>query len=112
MLENLKITEYELLYDKKSLRSVVLQLRRGRGCERWLISRAGDCLGKTPNAHGYFTFEYEPLPSSRDDDYYREHRFDSAEKAYQFWIENRNKILATQREWIEFVRMTRGISHI
>jgi hypothetical protein len=52
------------------------------------------------------------LPSSRDDDYYREHRFDNAEEAYQFWIENRNKILATQREWIEFVRMMRGISHI
>jgi len=111
MLENLKITEYELLFDERSLRRVVLRLQRERGNECWSISRAGDCLNKTPSAHGYFTFKYEPLRSSRDDAYYREHRFDNAEKAYQFWTENRDKILATQEELIEFVRMTRGILH-
>jgi len=109
MIQNLKITEYELLFDKPALRSVVLQLRRGRGCERWSISRAGDCLSKTPNEHGYFTFDYEPLPSSRDDEYYHEYRFDTAEEAYQFWVDNRSKIPATQTEWFEFIRMVRSM---
>jgi len=110
-LKSLKITEYELMWDQSSLRRVSLQLRRGLGCERWaIVQNTGNCLGKTPNEHGYFTFDYEPLPSSRDDDYFREYRFVTPEEAYQFWQENRCWILATPAERMAFVKKMRGIA--
>lgn len=113
-LVGLKISEYTLLFDEKSLRTVVLKLRQrrlpdGRIVDLWAISQSGDCLGKTPDQHGYFTFDFEPLPSSRDELHYQEYRFDSAEEAYQFWLDNRPKILATQDEWLEFIRVIRGV---
>jgi len=105
-MKNLKVTEYELAWDQPSLRAVSLQLRRGHYGERWAIVQddTGSCLGKTPNEYGYFTFDYEPLPSSRDDDYFREYRFDTAESAYRFWQENREWILATPAEQMAFVK--------
>ena len=108
MLKNLKITEYELLWNEPSLRCISLQIRRGIGCERWAIARGDhDCLGKTSNSYGYFIFARESLSSSRDDAYFREYRFDTAEEAFRFWQDNRQYILATPEEYLEFVRMAK-----
>jgi len=62
------------------------------------IRNHGSALGKTPDNHGYYHFSIECLPSSRDDSYYCEYRWDTAEKAFKFWRENRSKIIATNLE--------------
>lgn len=37
------------------------------------------------------TWDYEPLPSSRDDDFYREFRFDSVEDALKTLLNSKDK---------------------
>lgn len=112
MLKNLKITEYELLVDPPALRTIVLRCRprraNGEIIDLWAIQRGSECLCKIPNKHGYFTFDYEPLPSNRDESYYIDYRFNDAIEAYDFWNSFRAKILATQNEWLEFVKTVRG----
>ncbi len=76
----------------------------GKNRERWSISKSGRCLGKSPNDDGYFTFTFESSPSSRDDVYYQEYRFNTAAEAYQFWNDNRSRIIATQIEIINYYR--------
>ncbi len=46
---------------------------------KWAIRRNGSCL----NNEG--EWEYEPMPSSRDDDFMARCRYDSAESAYATW---------------------------
>jgi hypothetical protein len=71
----------------------------GIGIERWAI-RIGDqqALGKTADKDGFYSFDIESLPSSRDDDYYEEYRWLSAEEAFIFWQKNRHIIAATGPE--------------
>lgn len=112
LLSSLKITEYELLVDEPSLRSVVLRCRprhvNGGITDLWAIQRGSDCLCKVPNKRGYYTFDYEPLPSSRDGNYYIDYRFNDAIEAYDFWNTFRAKILATQDEYLDFVKKVNG----
>ena len=55
--------------------------------EKWAVRWHGRCLTKTAE------WEYEPLPSSRDDAFYARCRFDTLEQAVETW--NRaNKILS------------------
>lgn len=62
------------------------------GIERWSINRGdGVCLSNIPNQNGLLEFVIEKNPSSRDEEYYQQHRFDSAEDALKFW--NANKVL-------------------
>lgn len=52
---------------------------------KWCVREGGSCL----NDEG--EFEYEPNPSSRDDDFLKRTRFDSAEEAYRLaekWMKN------------------------
>lgn len=49
------------------------------GRHKWAVRRAGSCLNRDSE------FEYEPLPSSRDDEFLARCRFDSAESAYAAW---------------------------
>lgn len=101
-----KITEYELLHIPMGI-SIRLKLRysadghsgvfekRAITRERWSINRGESALCKIPNQHGFFEFHYEPLPSSRDETYYEQYRFDSDNEAVGFWEYNRHRILTT-----------------
>lgn len=96
---DLKVTQYELLDASPDWGSVRLEMRRASGDERWVITRSGECLGKSATWHGYYLFEIEPLPSSRGEDHYDEYYWPSAEEAYHFWLSNRQRIVATEAEW-------------
>jgi hypothetical protein len=50
--------------------------------EKWAVRRGGSCLAKD----GYF--EYEPMPSSRDNDFYNRCRFDSLGSAVSSFHES------------------------
>lgn len=98
-LEDLKILQYGLGFDDTRLDSIILERIYGINCERFGIRRAGgSVLGKEPDEHGYFHFQWEPIPSSRDDEFYAEFRWSSAEEALEFWNTNRAKIVATNSE--------------
>lgn len=47
--------------------------------ERWAVRWYGHCLTKTAE------WEYEPMPSSRDDAFYARCRFDTLEQAVETW---------------------------
>lgn len=53
--------------------------RHRDGGFRWVVRRDGSCL----NSDG--EFEYEPMPSSRDDDFLARCRFATVEGAYAVW---------------------------
>ena len=105
MLDDLEATQYELHWNADTLRGVYLEQVRGYGVKRWAIRRGGDCLGKTPSDAGYFFFISELQPSSRDEDYYREYRWESAEVAYKFWLDNRLCIAVTHRDYLAFMEV-------
>ena len=92
-INELKVLEYELKHVTEKLTSIKLVRVRGINCERWEI-RAFDhlVLGKHPHEDGQFYFSIDPLPSSRDDHFFKEYRWNAAEKAYKFWMKNKNKI--------------------
>ena len=96
-LTDLKILQYELAFDPERLAPVVLERVYGSVGERWAIRRTGCALCRDPEA-GFFRFDLEPMPSSRDVNYLLDHRWASAEKALEFWNRNRRYILATARE--------------
>ena len=96
-LTDLKILQYELAFDPGRLVSVVLERVRSFTGDKWAIRRGGCALGKTP-VEGFFYFDLEPMPSSRDANYLLDHRWPSAEKALEFWNRGRNYILATAKE--------------
>lgn len=53
--------------------------RKRGGAGWWAIRRNGDCMNREGE------YEYEPLPSSCDDDFLARCRFASAEEAYSTW---------------------------
>lgn len=75
-LKDLKPVKYQIRND------IFIELAYGRdNIERWKIMLGGiSCLSKK-----YKEFEVEPQPSSRTDEYLKDHRFDSAEEALEFW---------------------------
>ena len=59
---------------------ITLDMVKGREHKtRWSIKCRGECLNKNNE------WEYEPLPSSRDEAFYNRCRWDSAEEAVAFW---------------------------
>lgn len=44
--------------------------------EKWAVRRAGNCLGKDGE------WDYESIPSERDEAFYKKYRFDSLEEAF------------------------------
>lgn len=45
----------------------------------WAVRRFGNCLNKDGE------YEYEPMPSSRDDDFYARCRWPTPQAAYSAW---------------------------
>lgn len=54
---------------------------------RWTVRRHGYCLNREAE------WEYEPMPSSRDDEFFGRCRFDSLEEAVEMWNKCREKDL-------------------
>lgn len=50
------------------------------GTFKWAIRRSGSCM----NNEG--EWEFEPMPSSRDDEFMARCRYESAESAYAAWV--------------------------
>lgn len=46
----------------------------------WAIRRSSSVMSKKTG-----TFDYEPMPSNRDDEFFEEYRFDSIEEAIACW---------------------------
>lgn len=57
--------------------NVLVERRRGRGSIKWCVMDVGLCLAKDGS------WDYEPLPSSRDDKYLENHSFDTLREAIE-----------------------------
>ncbi|MBD3251237.1 hypothetical protein GF380_02075 [Candidatus Uhrbacteria bacterium] len=85
---DLEVMRY-LLEEEDPVRQAYIEFT-GRG---WAIRRAeGICLHKVA-ADGVYHFIIEPLPSNRNDEYFKETRFESASEALAFWDNNRDRIV-------------------
>lgn len=56
------------------------------GTFKWAIRKNGACLNREGE------LEWEPLPSSRNADFYARCRYESAEAAYAFWLSTTNQL--------------------
>ena len=104
----MKPVKYELFWDEEYRQGVYIEQRRSWDVIRWAIVGYAGVLGKTPNRDGMFRIKLEPLPSSRDEKFLNEYRWESVEDANQFWLDNRPRILATSREYREFAMRGEG----
>lgn len=71
-----------------------------RGVNRWAITNGRTCLNKKTG-----DWEYEPLSSSRTEEYLEATRFESAESAFDFWFawrDARIKVLHEDQNCIKF----------
>jgi hypothetical protein len=66
-------------------RQVRIETRDGFEGRKWAVCLGGNVLNKEGE------WEWEPQPSSRDDDFFKRCRFDSAEEAYQFFLQQRTE---------------------
>ena len=51
-------------------------------------------LGRSVMSNITGDFDYEPMPSSRDDDFFKEYRFSSPEEAAKCWEKHYAKVVA------------------
>ena len=66
-------------------RPVVIERRlQIDGTEKWVLKMHEWVLGKDGDFH------YEPMPSSRSDEFIENTRFDSPDECHSFWAENVN----------------------
>ena len=98
----LKVLQYELEFDDGRLENISLNRIYGIPYERWGIRYNGSVLGKTPDEKGFYFFIREPMPSSRDDAFYAEFRWNSAEEALEFWDKNRKMIIVNDSDYQGF----------
>ena len=83
---DLEPIQYQLEYDEANCIHVTLDMCHGMyGVKRWAIRDSGACLNKNNE------WEWEPLPSSRDDEFYARCRWDTAENALAFWRQGKHK---------------------
>lgn len=69
-------------------RDVTIQRRRQRdGSSLWSINERGNCLNNAGD------WEYEPIPSSRDDAYLARTRWQTAREALMAWVRFHKKAL-------------------
>ncbi len=74
-LERLVSTRFQLREEFNKHESMPVTFDRMDEGERWAVRRGGSCLSKNGE------WEYEPLPSSRDDAFYARCRFESLDAA-------------------------------
>lgn len=80
--DNLIISQYLILSDNVQIQA---KLQRDKSIKWAVVSSSGFVFSKELKC-----FEYEPMPSSRTDEFLADTRFGSAEEAYYFYIENRD----------------------
>lgn len=94
--ENLEIASYYLVNPVNSGKAgipVVLEKVFGREEKaKWAVRDGGDCLNKKGK------FEYEPMPSSRTEDFLNRCRFSSTEEALEAWALHQNLLAKTPPE--------------
>lgn len=80
MMIDLMVMVYLLKEDKQRMVLITLERASWREFgEKWAIRMLGHCLNKDGK------WEYEPMPSSRDDEFFKRCRWGSAEEAIEFW---------------------------
>lgn len=76
--EGAVVTKYTIDGDPRQLGSDDIHIERAKqiyGPAKWAVRRMGECLNKSGE------WEWEPMPSSRDDEFLERCRFASAEEA-------------------------------
>jgi hypothetical protein len=68
--------------DTRQFDGIYVETRDGFDGRKWAITQRGNCFAKDG------TWEYEPVPSSRDDDFRKRCRWDTAEEAAEFLLSN------------------------
>lgn len=63
------------VYEIEAIEGITIERRRGRDATKWAVVRNGLVLAKDG------AWEYEPLPSNREDDFLARCRFDSIQEA-------------------------------
>ena len=82
-MNGLKVLSIELAADERGVPYVTLErVSRRDGPERWAIRRGGCALGRD------LEFDYEPLPSSRNDAYFAKYRYATQAEALQVWLDH------------------------
>lgn len=82
-MNGLKVLSMELVSDDLGAPLVTLErvAQRG-GPDRWAIRRSGAVLGRD------LEFDYEPLPSSRNDVFYANYRYATQADALHVWVDH------------------------
>jgi hypothetical protein len=78
MPQGVEVTKYTIDGDPRRLGSDDIHIERAKQIEgppKWAVRRMGECLNKQGE------WEWEPMPSSRDDEFLTRCRFDSAKDA-------------------------------
>lgn len=81
-INDLQVASYQIDSWEDLIDVTLERCRQRTGPDRWAIREKGCCLGKD----GMWILE--PIPSSRDDDFFSVYRWASAESALEFWTNN------------------------
>lgn len=79
-MKRLRVMSYQLEEWKDIIDVRLERMVQSDGSELWAIREKGYCL----NVNG--EWEYEPLPSSRDQRFFKRCRFKTLEQAVSFWF--------------------------
>lgn len=113
---DLSPSSYELLFDEDAGRGIYIagyRPPRNHGVSvrtGWVITTGDAYLGKTPNAgtdKDYFVFTFD-VPHLGSGDFVDNYVWDTAEGAFSFWRENRDRIIATSKEKLLFYEAQRA----
>ncbi len=83
-MEKTTILTYGIYYDKSKMSWTVIEATRyddeTNEPTSWAVRRNSSVMSKI---HG--EFEFEPTPSNRNDEFFKEFRFDTPEQALECW---------------------------
>lgn len=84
----LQVLTYGLYFDPARLQWTTLEVtlydeKPPHNPLKWTIRRAGSVMSKKTGS-----FDYEPMPSNREDDWLEEYRFDKAAEAIACYVEH------------------------
>lgn len=77
------VLSYGLSFDVKRLEWILLEATKYDESNKpnsWAVRIGRTCMSKFTGV-----FDYEPMPSSRDDDFFNEYRFSTPEEAAECW---------------------------
>ena len=78
------VLTYGLSFDKNRLQWVTIEATKydeqTSVPTTWAVRRGDSVMSKITGS-----FDYEPMPSSRDDDYFNEYRFSTPDEAAECW---------------------------